>query len=300
MKKNIQYQIAGLLLYLLSIFTGPLSAQDKGEVSILFLGSSSTYCHDLPQQVSGLVNSGAGWNSKAFLTGRSGTGFHEYLRHGFEAQYGLKQGQTLLEKIRDEKYDYVVIQQITYFMGDKDSTEIREATEKVCDAVRAAGGIPVFYEMGWRLGPENETGRSMILGEALKNKIGHYAPCSRAWKKVRAERPDIELHNLPDTDHPGTLGTYLNMCCLYAALTGQSPVGLPANVKFWPLFGGFDKQVARDKLKTAKLDYYHTVMPEWMQMISCMGGEKQLATDTALYLQQTAWDVYNEIKLKLK
>lgn len=300
MRKYIQQIITVSMLYLMFVFITPAVAQKGDGVSILFLGSSSTYCHDLPQQVSDLLNVNAGWNSKAFLTGKSGTSFHEYLRPGFEAQYGLKTGQTLLEKIMDEKFDYVVIQQITYFMGEKDSAEIITSTKSVCDAVRKTGGIPVFYEMGWRLGPENETGRIMILDEALKNQIKHYAPCSRAWKKVRAERPDIELHNLPDIDHPGTLGNYLNMCCFYAAFTGKSPVGLPADVKFWPRFGSFDKELAKEKLKTAELDYYHEVMPEWMQMISCMGGEKQLEPEIASYLQETAWIVYNEINQKLK
>lgn len=292
---NLLY--VNLFLFLLPFF-GLILPQKS--VDILFLGSSSTYCHDLPQQVSDLLNSNAGWSSKALLAGKSGTGFHEYLRPGFEAQYGLYKGQSLLEKISNEKFKFVVIQQITYFMGDKDSVEIRQATKDVCDAVRQSGGIPVFYEMGWRLGPENETGRKMILDEALKNRVKHYAPCSRAWKKVRDERPDIELHNLPDTDHPGTLGNYLNMCCFYAAFTGKSPVGLSSNIKYWPPFGGFDKTVAKEKLNEIELDYYHKVMPEWMQMISCMGGEKQLPSEIALYLQQTAWSVYNEVNQKLK
>jgi hypothetical protein len=300
MRKKNQNRLFGVMLCLMFLFIIPTNANNKGKVSILFLGSSSTYCHDLPQQVSDLLNVNAKWDSNAFLTGKSGTGFHEYLRPGFEAQYGLKAGQTLLEKIRVDKHDYVVIQQITYFMGEKDSAEIRNATKNICDAVREAGGIPVFYEMGWRLGPENETGRKMILDEALKNQIKHYVPCSRAWKKVRAERSDIELHNLPDTDHPGTLGNYLNMCCFYAAFTRKSPVGLPANVKYWPPFGGFDKEQAKEKLIAAKLDYYHEVMPDWMQMISSMGGEKQIDTKVARYLQKTAWSVYKEINQKLK
>jgi hypothetical protein len=300
MKKMNLLRITGILLLYVLLQLNSFATFKEESIKILFLGSSSTYCHDLPKQVADLLKVNAGWNSKAFLTGKSGTGFHEYLRPGFEAQYGLKTGQTLLEKIKDEKYDFVVIQQITYFMGEKDSAEIIASTKSVCDAVRKAGGIPVFYEMGWRLGPENEIGRIMILDEALKNQIKHYAPCSRAWKKVRAERPDIELHNLPDTDHPGTLGNYLNMCCFYAAFTGKSPVGLSADVKFWPRFGSFDKELAKEKLKTAELDYYHEVMPEWMQMISIMSGEKHLDTEVALYLQKTAWSVYNEIHMKLK
>jgi hypothetical protein len=185
-------------------------------------------------------------------------------------------------------------------MGDKDCAEIAEDTRLVCEAVREAGGEPVFYEMGWRLGPENEVGRIMILEEAVKNGITLYAPCSRAWKKVRAERPDIELHNLPDTSHPGTLGNYLNLGCFYAAMTGKSPVGLAANVKYWPPFGGFDKEKAREKLETAQLNYYHEVLPGWMQSIAIMGSETVIETEIARYLQQVAWDEWKTINKKLK
>jgi len=276
-------------------WANPAKAQE--ETKILWLGSSSTYCHDLPQQVSEWLNQEAGWNSRAYLVGKSGTGFHEYLRPGFEAQYGLEEGQTLLEKISEGSYDYVVLQQITYFMSEKDSAEIREATQRVCEAVREAGGKPVFYEMGWRLGPENETGRQMILAEAQKMGIEYYAPCSRAWKAVRAERPDLELHNLPDSDHPGTLGTYLNLCCFYAAMTGKSPVGLPGDIRYWPRFGAFDKEKAGEKLQTAQLDYYHAVMPDWMQKISIMGFSDQIDPKTAKYLQKMAWKTYKKLPL---
>ncbi len=279
-----------------------VSGQAEGKKRILFLGSSSTYAHEMPNQVSEWLNKYAGWNSNAELMGKSGTGFHEYLRPGFQSQYGLKKGQTLLEKIRDENYDYVVIQQITYFMGDKDSVEIIDDTKIICNAIRSAGGIPVFYEMGWRLGPENETGRNLILDEAIKNKVSLYAPCSRAWKKVRSERPDIELHNLPDADHPGTLGTYLNLCCFYAALTGKSPVGLPTKVKNWSPFGASnkDKAIAKQKLETAKLDYYQKVMPEFMQLMSIMGSEKTIDPKIARYLQKAAWKVSKGISHILK
>ena len=300
-QQKLHYPVKKLILslFLISII-GSSCFAGKKEKKILFLGSSSTYCHDLPLQVSKWLNRSAGWNLKVYLTGRSGTGFHEYLRPGFEAQYGLEKGENLLEKIGREKYDYVVIQQITYFMSDEDSAEIIKNTRLVCEAAKEAGGEPVFYEMGWRLGPENEVGRKMILREALKNDVALYAPCSRAWKRVRAERPDIELHNLPDTSHPGTLGNYLNLCCFYAAMTEKSPAGLPVKVKYWPPFGGFDKEKAREKLETAQLNYYHEVLPGWMQSIAVMGCEKELDTKTARYLQKVAWKEWKEISKKLK
>ena len=74
-----------------------LWAQSADTVKILWVGSSSTYCHDLPQQATEWLEPHfAPRPVKAYLVGRSGTGFHEYLEPGFEAQYGLKEGQTLL------------------------------------------------------------------------------------------------------------------------------------------------------------------------------------------------------------
>ena len=287
-----QRTILGAIGLLACLWVSARAQAPADGLRLLWLGSSSTYCHDLPQQATAWISPPGGPPAAAFLTGRSGTGFHVYLRPGFEAQYGLAEGQTVLDQVREGGYDYVVLQQITYFMGDADSSEIRAATATLVQAIRAAGGEPVFYEMGWRLGPENETGRRMILAEAQRHHIRHYAPCSRAWQAVRAERPDLELHNLPDTDHPGTLGTYLNLCCFYAALTGKSPVGLPTQVRYWPRFGAFDKDVARAKLQTATLDAYHAAMPEWMQLISIMGSETNIDRKTARYLQKTAWKTY--------
>lgn len=287
-----------IIVVVFLLLSQTLTAQ-KGEKSLLFVGSSSTYCHDLPLQVSEWLNNYAGWKSRAELVGRSGTGFQDYMKPGFNAQYGLKEGQTLTEKIESGKYDYVVVQQITYFMGDKDSLDIIDKTRSLCNVIRNSGAKIVFYEMGWRLGPENETGRNLILREAQKNKVHIYVPCSQAWKAAREKRPDIELHNLPDTDHPGTLGTYLNLCCFYASFTGKSPVGLPADIKHWPRFGAFDKEEARKKLETLHLDYYHQVMPEWMKMISAMTSAEKIDKETALYLQEIAWKVCKQVKRKL-
>ena len=118
-----------LIIWFLSLSTVSFAdnnAQDT--VKILWVGSSSTYVHDLPRQsAESLESYFAPRPVRAYLVGKSGTGFHEYLEPGFEAQYGLKEGQTLLDKIRDEKYDYVVLQMITYFIGD----HLKEETEKM-------------------------------------------------------------------------------------------------------------------------------------------------------------------------
>ena len=294
----VVFAIYSILGYMHAV---PPSCHANEPTTILWLGSSSTYVHDMPQQAGQWLAESDRFDSVSpFLTGKSGTGFHEYMRKGFKAQYGLEQDQTLLSKLIEDKFDYVVIQQITYFMADSDSTEIIDDTEILCQAIRKAGGEPVFYEMGWRTDPLNETGRQMILREARKNGVTLYAPCSSAWTRVRQERPDLELFNLPDTDHPGTLGTYLNMCCFYAAFTGKPPQNAPKTIFRWPLFGKFDKDQARKKLESLTLDPYHAAMPGWMQLISGMRWQESIDPKIAEYLQDTAFAVYQEKINQLK
>jgi hypothetical protein len=292
--------LAALLFQLLLCLS--IWAKDSASepLRILWVGSSSTYVHDLPLQVSDWLNhSDAFPESMPFLVGKSGTGFHEYLREEFVAQYGLNPGETLLEKIADESFNYVVIQQITYFIAGPEREEIQKATETLVDAIREAGGRPVFYEMGWRLDPINETGREICMQEAKKHRIELYSPCSTAWARVRAERPDIELHNLPDKDHPGTLGTYLNLCCFWATFTGKPPDRMPTSIDVWPLFGSFDREKAKALLRTVELDDYHAALPGWMQSISVMRRTEEIEPETARYLQRTAWAVYLETQKSL-
>ena len=266
-------------------------------VKILWVGSSSTYCHDLPlQSAKSLEDYFAPRPVKAYMVGRSGTGFHEYLEPGFKAQYGLKDDQNLLEKIKEEKYDYVVLQMITYFIGDHLKKETEESADVLVKTIRESGAKPVYYEMGWRLGPENEVGRQLIAKSAQKNSIAYYAPCSSAWKQVRAEKDDLELHNLPDSDHPGTLGTYLNISCMYTAITGEKMPAKNLSLEIWPRFGAFDKEAAAEKLTRTSLDYYHAVMPSWMQKISVMRTTVPIDKRTAKYLNKVAFDNWKSIK----
>ena len=287
-----------VLTFLLAISFNQVNAGHKvanDTVKILWVGSSSTYCHDLPYQTGQwLEDYFAPRPVKTYLVGKSGTGFHEYLETDFEAQYGLKQGQTLLDKIRDENYDFVVLQMITYFIGADLREETEKSTEILVKAIRDAGGEPVFYEMGWRLGPENEIGRQLIAAAAKKHNIKYYGSCSEAWKAVRADKPSLELHNLPDSDHPGTLGTYLNICSMYVAFTGKKPKDQEIKLEVWPRFGSFDKELAGEKLKTVSLDYYHQVMPDWMQKISVMRTDHLIEKKTARYLQKQAYQTWKQ------
>ncbi len=52
-----------------------------------------------------------------------------------------------------------------------------------------------------------------------------------AFTEARLARDDLSIWASKEDAHPGVHGAYLNACSLYAILTGESPVGLPATLK---------------------------------------------------------------------
>ena len=109
-------------------------------------------------------------------------------------QYGVKPGQSFLDKVRDEKFDYVVLMCVCRFImgdgeGNADGRAHRDAITKYCQAIRQAGSEPVFYEMGWGTTDREALGRERILELARENEIDVYAPYSTAWARVRPSDP---------------------------------------------------------------------------------------------------------------
>ena len=100
-----------------------------------------------------------------------------------------------------------------------------------------------------------------------------------AFMQARLERPDLHVTITKTDGHPGIHGSYINACSLFALITGQSPVGLPATLTV-----------------TARGDFPVTSQ----QKNRPAPGTKvdfTIAPDDAKYLQQVAWKVYQrEIK----
>ena len=65
---------------------------------------------------------------------------------------------------------------------------------------------------------------------AKANKIW-VATTGPAFTEARLARPDLNITVNKGDAHPGAHGAYLNACSLYAILTDESPVGLPATLK---------------------------------------------------------------------
>jgi hypothetical protein len=293
---------------LLVILLGCSTAIGGEPVKLLFAGSSSMYWNDLPREVAKLVDGKLASHPGAKVTpdavGRSGSDIRVYLEPGFSRyEYGVKPGQTFLQKIAEEKPDIVALMVVCRFIMGDDAPEDgnpdhAQAVTQYCEAVRAAGGEPMFYEMGWGKTGREAEGRHRIFDLAVKNKVRLFAPCSSAWARVYRERPDLALQHPQDNSHPGDAGHFLNLACFYAALTQQSPVGqLPRTFAVWP-HGKYDGDEA--KLATFQPDAYQAKLPKWMFKHMSMNATATLDDATATYLETVAWETWREINLKLK
>jgi hypothetical protein len=294
-----------LLLAFLLFPVAPVWAE--AQATLLFAGSSSMYWNDLPREVAklvdGKIHGRIGQRVIPEAVGRSGSDIRVYLEPGFNRyEYGVKPGQTFLEKIAAEKPDIVAMMVVCRFiMGDDAPTEGNPdhatAVTTYCEAIRATGGEPMFYEMGWGRDDKHGEGRKRILELARKNQITLFAPCSSAWARVYAEQPELALQHPQDNSHPGDAGHFLNLACFYAALTRESPVGkLPRTFPVW-LHGKYEADEA--KLAAFQPDPYQATMAKWMFKHMSMKATATLDEETATYLETVAWETWQTVSGQL-
>lgn len=306
-----------LLLFAALLLVAHFSAAEAqaDEVRLLFAGSSSTYWNDMPREIAKLVSEKLidkpGVKVTPEIVGRSGSDIRVYSEPGFDRyEYGVRRGQTFVEKLREEKPDLVVLQVVCGFITEEGS-ELKDnlhaqAITSYCKEIRAAGGEPVFYEMGWGRKEREAEGRRRILELARENKIKFYAPCSTAWAQVYAERPKLELQHPQDAAHPGDAGHFLNLACFYAALTGQSPEGkLPRTFAVWP--HGLPKPETEEakaaektRIEAFKPDAYQAKMPKWMYRNMSLKLTATLSEETAAYLEAVAWKTHQQTRAQLQ
>lgn len=113
------------------------------------------------------------------------------------------------------------------------------ATRALAARVRAAGAEPLLY-MTWARAAF--PGQTAVLSRAYRA-VGAeldvpVAAVGEAWAAVRQLRLDYPLY-ISDGAHPTAAGSYLAACVVYAAITGQRPVGAPAELTGAPWdYGG--------------------------------------------------------------
>ena len=242
----------------------------RDTVDLLFIGNSYVYYNNLADQLEGM--------SEALDGPVLRTAHH--LHGGFSLRRHLDDGHlpgVFAEKAPDgEAWDRVMIQEhsrlgVPYADADLgtigDVRPFHEAAREVVAMVRGIGAEPWFY-MTWA--KEAYPVQIDALAAAYSG-IGRrlsvpVAPVGLAWDRVRTERPELELFT-DDGSHPNPTGTYLVACVMYAAMTGESPVGAPTSLSGIPMT---TPGVATSDAREVLVD---------------------LDVETAAYLQRVAWEV---------
>jgi hypothetical protein len=160
-------------------------------------------------------------------------------------------------------WDYVIMDAWQFRRGGTDAPGFPDAVAAFVKQVRAHSPHCKIILFPWWIprGPD-ATNEGVIkvfqrCVETAKQNDIWVATTGPAFMEARLARPDLQVTVSNEDGHPGTHGAYLNACSLFAILTGQSPVGLPATLKI----------PGRDKDLT-------------------------IAPDDAKFLQDLAWKVY--------
>jgi hypothetical protein len=135
------------------------------------------------------------------------------------------------------RWDYVVMDAWQFRRGRTDPPEFPDAVAAFVKQVRAhSPGCKIILFPWWIPRGPDATNEGVMkvfhrCVEAAKQNDLWVATTGPAFMEARLERRDLRITVSEEDAHPGMHGAYLSACSLFAILTGESPVGLPATLK---------------------------------------------------------------------
>lgn len=201
--------------------------------SILFVGNSMTFFHDMPTEIFEKMAISAGHTVTVRSITAGGRFLHENLELDDETARAVKDA---LAPERSGQYDYVVLQE--------GMPDLYTNTQSFYDAVRTFSGIirsldatPVLYaRMGNQRGnpeldrPDCTYDHVYQTIVSAHQTIGAELDIPVAWA-VRAvhilNQPDLpfDLYYM-DRSHPSYAGSYIAALCIYCVIFGEDPTHL--------------------------------------------------------------------------
>lgn len=185
--------------------------------SVLFIGNSYTYSHNVPNTIKLIAKS----NGDDLIYDQNTPGGYSLDRH--------KKNTTSLRKIKSKNWDHIILQDQSqtpaywfdaFFNGSKSLINIiNEAHPCVNTTIFfMTWGREHDYEPMQKLTTNNYNKVAKIFGTEV-------APVGVAWKKVREEKDPVKLYS-GDGSHQSFAGTYLAACVFYATIFDKSPIGI--------------------------------------------------------------------------
>jgi len=192
------------------------AVQPKGPIRVFFIGNSHTGCNKLIEVIQRLAR-------------KSETGIDMitagHIVGGCTLERHWNEGRALAKMMKG-RWDVVVLQEngqgpLAY------PDNMRKYARLFDDKIKKAGARTVFF-MTAAYQDRPETTKTIAkayleMGEELGAEV---APIGLAFEKSLQKRPDLALHNLPDTVHANRRGTYLTASVFWVTLTGRKLHGL--------------------------------------------------------------------------
>ena len=195
-----------------------MSATDQASsdpLRVLFIGNSQFSKWDIPGMVQELSASDTPLLCEGCLIGGSWLQTH------------LDSPDTM-GSLETGDWDKVVLQEHFRAPEEENREKSLASATDLCGRISNLKATPVLYASP---GIESDGPEGFIAIHSLNLELareldvtlaGAGAACLRVWK----EMPELDLHDR-DRRHPNDTASYIGACVLYAALTEQSPVGLP-------------------------------------------------------------------------
>ncbi len=179
----------------------------KTDYAMLYIGNSFIYMGDVPGQVKAIAS-----------------------MYGIEIDYdqivpgGAKLSQTKDEatiKIRDNEYDFVVIQDYGERPIDE-SADFNTDVKALCAAARASGAVPVLYSPAWaNIDAKPDVMYQDMLtaayAEAADKNNAIFVNAGDAWVYAYDKLPGLSLY-LPGDYHANDEGAYYTSCVFISTL----------------------------------------------------------------------------------
>jgi len=195
------------------------TAQQNDTLSVLFIGNSLTFYHDLPEMIAKLVQ--ASGERPALFVKMVTIG-------GASLEMHWEKGMALKE-INSELWDYVVLQ-------DQSSNPVRNPenfnnyVRKFNAEIKKRGGRTLLYlTAAYRNRPEMQELLNNAFFKIAQELNIDIAPVGIASRNALDEKSDFVFH-LPDKIHPNLTGAYLTACVFYSVFYKKSPGGLPNQI----------------------------------------------------------------------
>ncbi len=237
-------------LFMIAAVTGcaaapmPLSAQTKPKITTLgpdfpkteiFIGNSffyynnSMHNHVLQLERAADPAHKKDYSATSVTIGGSGFDWHDvesYFRPNALASYSFDENNNVVFNKRDKLFDVAIMMDCSQCpIHPKLKTVFTDYAKKDSDIVRAHGARPVLF-MSWAYAdkPEMTAQLAEAYTVAGNDNDALVIPAGLAFARALGKQPELNLY-AADKRHPSPAGTYLASCVVFAALTGNSPVG---------------------------------------------------------------------------